>query len=153
MQILLDCKFEHGSLKRNIAESLVLLHCSIGRFPTLKKSPHFKGRTLEVRSKRLTTYQLCNLYGVIFMTKDHHGSWTKLQLTQIFSHYFNCDPPMIPDSLTVTLADADDELTQDVAAIAEDERYKPWIKNSAEDIVNRYFIESLKQEPRFITAR
>ncbi|KAL9070010.1 MAG: hypothetical protein Q9161_005183 [Pseudevernia consocians] len=103
-------------------------------------------------SNRLESYQICNLYGVIFMTKDHDGFWTELRLRQIFAHYLNYSPNRIPKSLAVNLADANDGLTQEVAAVAEDERYRPWIKNSAENIVNRYFIENLKQEPRFITA-
>ena len=147
----MDCKFEHGSLNGNIAKSLVLLHCSKGRFPNLNEFRKFKSSAPKVLSRRLESYQMCSVYGVIHMTRDHYGPWTEDQLRRFFAHYLKCPLDRVPKSLTENLTDANDELTQEVAIVAQNERYRPWIHKSAENIVNAWCIKY--HTPQYLTAR
>lgn len=105
----------------------------------------------SLNHRRLEGYEICKLYGVTNMTTAYDGVWIDQRLREVVGHYYSCSTSRFRGSTTIALKDPDNVLRQAVAAIAEDERYKPWIKREAEKMVNKYEVEVLNRKPRYIT--
>lgn len=131
------CKSEYDPVKENIADSSILLHCSIGRLPYMQAVPD----KLELGGRVLEHYEVYINYGVVNWCKDsNNNGFAEPDTRQIFAYHYNVSSETEFD-LSAKLAKPKLKFTQKVARVVN--QYIPVFKLAAERMVEKFEVEVL----------